>query len=471
MNKNYTTVIICTFLVISCIINTKTVFADSALTENTWIDLTPMNTSRSYLGAVTLDGRIYAIGGSDEVATGGNINFPASNFTGDVIGINEVYDHAMNKWTSLAPMPTPRMGFAIAIYQGKIYCIGGDTHPIYTGWDWRGVTGINEVYDISTDTWQTVTSMPYPVTDFQANVVDGKIYCIGGIDTNGDGSKTNQVYDPATDTWTEKAPLPTSTFGYASAVLGEKIYIINGIDWYSMYGLLLNQIYNPQNDTWSLGASPPYCDTIGGVATFGIMNPERIYVIGKYTQIYNPMNNSWSLGKEISPSRGGFAVVNLDDKLCVMGGSIITSNMNSVTATETQFNLFQQYTPFGYGTLRPEISILSPENQTFNVTSFPLFFTVDRVVNWTGYSLDGQDNVTVTGNFSLANLSNGNHNITIYANDTLGSMSASETMFFTVDAPLPFTIMVGIIALTIIAVISLSCVVHYQRKKPKYSSQ
>jgi len=288
-----------------------------------------MNLAGSYFGAVVLDGKIYAIGGCDQVATGGNEIMPASSYTGGDTGANEIYDPTTGNWTSEAPMPTPREGFAIAVYQGKIYCIGGTTQePPY---DMFGAVGVNEVaralYDPSTNTWQTEAPMPYPVTDLQANVLDGKIYCIGGVNSSNVGSTANQVYDPATNTWSENAPLPTATFDYASAVCNGKIYIINGIWWESDYGLDLNQICNPQNNTWSLVAPPPYgteawvgAGTDVGATTTGVIAPERIYVIGIHTQIYNPMTNSWTLGEAISSSRGGFAVVNLNDQLYVMGG-------------------------------------------------------------------------------------------------------------------------------------------------------
>jgi len=43
--------------------------------------------------------------------------------------------------------------------------------------------------------------------------------------------------------------------------------------------------------------------------------------------------------------------------------------------------------------------------------------------------------VTISGNITLTALSNGLHNVTVYANDTFGSMGASETISFTVTAP------------------------------------
>jgi hypothetical protein len=85
-----------------------------------------------------------------------------------------------------------------------------------------------------------------------------------------------------------------------------------------------------------------------------------------------------------------------------------------------------------------KISLLSPLNQKYNDSIVPLVFTVDNAVDWTGYSLDGKQNVTITGNGTLTDMSNGLHNITIYANDTFGNLGSSQTNTFTVAKPEPF---------------------------------
>ena len=86
-------------------------------------------------------------------------------------------------------------------------------------------------------------------------------------------------------------------------------------------------------------------------------------------------------------------------------------------------------------TTAPEIKILTPANQTYNEPNVSIVFTVDKPLNWTGYSLNEEGNVTVTGNFTLISLPNGIHNVTVYANDTLGNMGVSETIIFTVAVP------------------------------------
>jgi parallel beta-helix repeat protein len=80
----------------------------------------------------------------------------------------------------------------------------------------------------------------------------------------------------------------------------------------------------------------------------------------------------------------------------------------------------------------PSLLILSPENRTYNVSSLSLNFTVDVPTGWMGYSLDGEANTTIAGNTTLT-LSDGFHNIVVYANSTAGNMGASSKLYFTVD--------------------------------------
>ena len=83
----------------------------------------------------------------------------------------------------------------------------------------------------------------------------------------------------------------------------------------------------------------------------------------------------------------------------------------------------------------PIISNLSFENKTYNQNNLPLNFTTDEPISWTGYCLDGQANVTVAGNTTLTGLSNGSHNLTIYANDTAGNMGTTGTINFDISQP------------------------------------
>jgi hypothetical protein len=98
----------------------------------------------------------------------------------------------------------------------------------------------------------------------------------------------------------------------------------------------------------------------------------------------------------------------------------------------------------------PTISNLSLENKTYSQNALPLNFTIDQPTSWIGYSLDGKENVTITGNTTLTGIANGQHSLTVYANDTAGNRGVSQTVNFTVALPLDLSYAVA--GTTIIAV-------------------
>jgi len=93
---------------------------------------------------------------------------------------------------------------------------------------------------------------------------------------------------------------------------------------------------------------------------------------------------------------------------------------------------------YAYGCWAPlTITLLSPVNTTYSVNSVPLTFTVNRDTSWIGYCVDDLGNVTIAGNTTLSGLSDGEHTVIVYSNDTCGIMSASDMVHFAVDTTPP----------------------------------
>ena len=83
-----------------------------------------------------------------------------------------------------------------------------------------------------------------------------------------------------------------------------------------------------------------------------------------------------------------------------------------------------------------------------------------------GYSLDGQDNVTLTGNSTISELPNGLHNVTVYARDTFGNEGASETITFYIDVPEPFpTALVVAASVAAAVVVGAGVLVYFKKRK------
>jgi len=304
-------------------------------TEDSWTTKAPMQQARSGLGVAAVNGKIYAIGGT--TSSGFAPSIPGSAVLGnrDIgghVGTNEEYDPETDTWTYKQSMPTPRIVFATAVYQNRIYCIGGKTG--------NGYTGINEVYDPATDTWETKTSMPTARGWLTANVVNNKIFVI---------SKTvNEVYDPETDTWiTKSSPETASPWGITSAVFDTKIYVI---------GSSHLQIYDTEADTWSYGASPPssVSSASSAAVTTGVLAPDQIYVIGGplvlspgdpiySNQAYDPKEDNWAVAADLPTRRFDFGVAVINDTLYVIGGHTYDQpGFFAPSATN------EQYTPIGY---------------------------------------------------------------------------------------------------------------------------
>jgi hypothetical protein len=119
---------------------------------------------------------------------------------------------------------------------------------------------------------------------------------------------------------------------------------------------------------------------------------------------------------------------------------------------------------FTIDTTSPEISILALENRKYSPSAVPLNFKTNEQISKSSYSLDGGDNVSIVGNTTLTDLTEGEHNITVFAWDQAGNTGASETMYFSVEAPLPVAL-VATISVATIAVVSVGLLVYFKKRK------
>jgi hypothetical protein len=457
MRRNVSLLLVLAFLTASLIFAAKPISATTAV-ENSWTSKALMHEPRGGLGVAMVNGKIYAIGGSNQSGP-----YPA-NIHGGFVGTNEEYDPETNTWTYKSPMPTPRSDFAIAVYNNKIYCMGGTvgTETVQVTFSRFVTSAVNEVYDPATDTWETKASLPNAGMFMQAVVVDNKIYVIDG--------PLNEVYDAENDSWTTKnpTPLPAEDYGaggpndYPLFLLNNKLYIVGQFSSrFIEYDLL--------EDTWSDGSMlPDYAFySVAGGMTSGNNAPRRFYLFfgirgsvpSAATQAYDPVNNVWTPGKHIPTVRIHPGIAIVDDKLYVIGGYAMFHS-GHVKAS----NLNEQYTPIGYGTVPPKVAVVSPvigNNTSGNVS---LAFRVNKPASWMGYSLDGQDNITVTGNITLSGLASGLHNITIYARDEFNNMGASETITFTVAEPFPIAL-VATVSIAAVAVVSIGLLLYFKKRK------
>jgi len=118
----------------------------------------------------------------------------------------------------------------------------------------------------------------------------------------------------------------------------------------------------------------------------------------------------------------------------------------------------------------PTVSVLSLADTTYNLSNVPLDFTVNEPVSQVAYSLDGKENITVYGNMTLAGLANGDHNLTIYAEDDAGNVGKSETIIFTIIKevelqPEPFPSVPVTASIVTVAIVSVGLLIYFKKRK------
>jgi hypothetical protein len=109
----------------------------------------------------------------------------------------------------------------------------------------------------------------------------------------------------------------------------------------------------------------------------------------------------------------------------------------------------------------PIITNLSLENKTYSQNTLSLNFTTDEPTSWIGYSLDGHDNVTVTANTTLTDLSSQKHTLTVYAQDLAGN-TGSETVNFAI---FPTTLVLASIVVVTVIAIGAGLIVYVKKRK------
>ncbi len=219
-------------------------------------------------------------------------------------------DEVKPAWTTLASMSknhdSNSRNSQAEVIDGKIYAIGGIDSSV-------------EVYDPTTNTWTKLTSMSTTRMNFQTEVIGGKIYAIGGM-TDWDfktALSSAEVYDPATNTWTTLASMSTPRFWFQTEVIDGKIYAIGGVDKNDASSSA--EVYDPTTNTWTPIAfmSTPNCrfqtEVING----------KIYAIsGQVTEVYDPSTNTWATLASMHINRNIFQTEVMNGKIYAIGGAI-----------------------------------------------------------------------------------------------------------------------------------------------------
>jgi N-acetylneuraminic acid mutarotase len=187
--------------------------------------------------------RLYVIGGMDVTDIFWIESYPNI----------EEYDPIANTWRTVgAGMPdfTYSWGICAVVVDNLVYFMGGS--------NLSSTKARTVAYDPNLDSYTTLSSMPTGVSDGACAVFDGDIYYFGGYQGGAWGTfpgSSTFVYDIGTDSWqTLPTLIPLPRANAAAIVIGDSVYIVGGWDGSGTYGGLYNTIdaYNPALDEWTL---------------------------------------------------------------------------------------------------------------------------------------------------------------------------------------------------------------------------
>jgi N-acetylneuraminic acid mutarotase len=247
---------------------------------NSWDDTkSNMLVNRVELGACAVNGKIYVIGG-------------ASNHGGVPLATVEEYDPSSDTWTTKSVMQTARYGCAFGVIDNKIYVAGGTEDDNFTP------SKRLEIYDPSTDMWDaTKSDMQQALYQQQGAVLNGKFYVIGGlIGAPWTGQKTVQMYDPVTDNWTIVKSLNEGRVGHTANVVNGKIYVIGGDT--QPPPLKSVEEYDPNLNTWTIIDDAPFFKNCHTSSLF----ENKIYLFGGSTTTIFPVATPTATVYSFDPS-------------------------------------------------------------------------------------------------------------------------------------------------------------------------
>ena len=113
-------------------------------------------------------------------------------------------------------------------------------------------------------------------------------------------------------------------------------------------------------------------------------------------------------------------------------GNYLNPLANSTIENTKLHSLMKNYImPFDRG--QPAISILSPENRSYDKSNLLLSLNSNESLPWIAYSLNHGPNVTIPSLTKFFSLENGSYNLKVYGNDTMNN-TASVEVYFTVNA-------------------------------------
>jgi non-specific serine/threonine protein kinase len=176
-----------------------------ALRNGGWVPLPPMPAPRAAGGAVVVGDRLIVVGGQAD---------------GHDVAETDVFDGTT--WTQATSIPTPRDYVGVATDGTFVYTVGGQQLDV------NHDVAAFERFDPNTGKWTKGPPLPQALHGLGVAVVNGRLYAVGG-ETASDVIGTVVSFDLATgSTWDPGPPMRTPRHALAFQAVGSAMYAIDG---------------------------------------------------------------------------------------------------------------------------------------------------------------------------------------------------------------------------------------------------
>lgn len=259
-----------------------------------WNTVTNMNIARTAVGAVSVNGLLFAVGGECALA----------DTQEDTLYLRcvECYDPVLRQWIPKPEMKIARSFVSLAAVNGILYAIGGE--------DRSCSYNVTEKFDLLTETWSFAPNMKRKRAGAGSCVCDSKIYIAGGYDKTLHMDRASvECYDPTTEEWTFVSEMEKARSGLSLVSVEHFIYAFGGRFKHTDQYFDLVERFNTMTNQWTTISSMNTPRAWPGVAVFD----GRVYVIGGFdgssrlrsVEVYDFDSDRWTFISNMIVSRAG----------------------------------------------------------------------------------------------------------------------------------------------------------------------
>jgi len=251
--------------------------------------------------------------------------------------------NSQNSWEKRVSLSSDRTYMGSCVIDNDIYLFGG--------YGTSGNLAIAEKYNTDTGITTTLANLNIKLATPTADVINNKIYVVGGFTDSDTGTSLVHEYDPVENSWTSKKEIPLRIGHHTTCVMNNKLYVFGGRLNEGAKKEFQAFVYDPVADEWDSIApmhnnqercranSCVYDTQMYVFGGFELLNP-NIYT--NTAEKYDPDKDEWTVLKNMPVAWSPSANIVYDDKIYLFGGDT-ASNFATMTFGLTEWIL--EYDP------------------------------------------------------------------------------------------------------------------------------